>query len=64
MHDRKKNGQRKDKKNERLRKAIEERHEQAGPERPTHDQKDIQTFKPGGPSDKMSDPSFRHDRKA
>ena len=63
MHERKKGGQRKDKKNERMREAVAERHENAGSPGPTTDQKDVQTFKPGAPSDKIADPSFHHDRK-
>lgn len=64
MHERKKGGQRKDKKNERMREAVAERHEQQAPDKPTHDQKDVQAFKPGAPSDRNADPSFHHDRKA
>lgn len=51
-HDRKKAGQRKDKKNARMREDTERRHQNAGPERPDTDQWDIQTFKPGSANDK------------
>lgn len=47
----KKDGQRKDKKMERMREAIAERRMEAGPLKPTHDQEDIQTFKPGSKGD-------------
>ena len=50
MHERKKDGQRKDKKNERMREDVAERKERAQPEVST-DQKDIQRFKPGSPND-------------
>ena len=51
MHDRKKkDGQRKDKKNQRMHEDVAERKENAKPD-PTTDQKDIQTFKPGSPND-------------
>jgi hypothetical protein len=52
MHDRKKkDGQRKDKKNERMREDVAQRKENAAPPRPTTDQKDLQTFKPGSRGD-------------
>ena len=51
-HDRKKAGQRKDKKNARMREDIERRHQNAGPEKPETDQWDIQAFKPGSANDK------------
>jgi hypothetical protein len=52
MHERKKkDGHRKDKKMERMREDVKERKENAAP-KVSNDQKDIQTFKPGAPSDK------------
>ena len=53
-HDRKKAGHRKDHKVHNMIVGEAERKENfdAQPEHPTTDQKDIQTFKPGGPSDK------------
>jgi len=57
-HERKKkDGQRKDKKMERMREAVEKRKASAAPPKPTHDQKDIQTFKPGSRGDRNQDPS-------
>ncbi|MBC8065401.1 MAG: hypothetical protein H7Y17_11255 [Chlorobia bacterium] len=56
-HERKKDGQRKDKKNERMREDVKERHENAA-QKTSSDQPDIQAFKPGAPSDKNADPSF------
>lgn len=53
-HLRKKHGERKDKKTARMREALEERHEHAQPEKPQSDQFDVQTFKPGAASDRMS----------
>lgn len=53
-HERKKGGQRKDKKVERLRKDLEQRAARAKPKAPQTDQHDLQTFKPGAPSDKLS----------
>jgi hypothetical protein len=53
MHERKKkDGQRKDKKMERMRDAVAERKENAAPAKPSTDQGDIQSFKPGGADDK------------
>ena len=49
-HERKKNGQRKDKKMERMHQDVAERKMNAHPH-PTTDQKDLQTFKPGSPAD-------------
>lgn len=52
MHERKKkDGQRKDKKNERMREAVELRKTLAHDPRPTTDQVDIQNFKPGSQGD-------------
>jgi hypothetical protein len=48
----KKDGQRADKKRQRMRESVKERHEQAGPERPSRDQADLQKFKPGSASDR------------
>lgn len=50
-HPRKKSGGRKDKKNERMREDVAWRHAMAQPERPSTDQEDIQTFKPGSHND-------------
>ena len=58
-HDRKKSGQRKDKKTARMREDVERRRE-AEVERPTTDQKDLVPFKSGGPSDRAVQPSTRH----
>lgn len=55
-HERKKNGQRKDKKMERMREDVVQRHENAVP-KVTNDQKDVQTFKPGSRGDRSHDPS-------
>lgn len=51
-HTRKKHGQRKVKKNERMRADVERRHENAAPERPTTDQWDVVPYKPGSGGDK------------
>jgi hypothetical protein len=51
MHDRKKGGQRKDKKMERMHEDVDRRHQAAHPPKPTHDQVDHMHYKPGGPSD-------------
>ena len=53
-HDRKKAGHRKDHKvhNMIVGEAERKAEFEAMPEHPTNDQNDIQTFKPGGPSDK------------
>ncbi len=61
----KKHGERKGKKNERMRAAVEKRHEQAGPPSPTTDQNDIQEQKPGHAADttvhpKGGNPSTRN----
>lgn len=48
----KKAGERKDKKQERMRASVLKRHEAAQPPRPTTDQWDVQAFKPGGPTDR------------
>jgi hypothetical protein len=53
-HTRKKAGERKDKKTARMREAEDFKHGMAGPKKPTTDQWDVQTHKPGAPSDKMS----------
>lgn len=50
-HERKKGGQRKDKKVARMREDVEHRHESGHP-KPQSDQHDIQSHKPGGPTDK------------
>lgn len=47
----KKDGERKDKKNQRMRAAVESRKRRAGSLRPSTDQADVQRFKPGSPSD-------------
>lgn len=57
-HDRrKKGGERKDKKLQRMREAVEVRKENAGPAKPSNDQKDIVTFKSGSQNDRTVDPS-------
>ena len=58
-HERKKAGERKDHKMERMREAVEERRTHAAPPHPSNDQKDLQTFKPGSQGDKMHDPQIR-----
>lgn len=58
-HERKKGGQRKDKKMERMREAVEKRKEESGDVKPTTDQPDIQTFKPGSASDRTTRPETR-----
>ena len=58
MHERKKkDGQRKDKKMQNMREAVAERKAQAGPEKPTRDEKDIITYKSGSQGDRNQDPS-------
>ncbi len=47
----KKGGWRKDKKNERMRAAVQERIDMQGPARPSTDQPDIQEYKPGQAGD-------------
>ncbi len=53
-HTRKKGGERKDKKVERMREAQEFKSGMAKPKKKSSDQWDIQVQKPGGPSDRMS----------
>ena len=53
-HELKKQGERKDKKVARMQEAREFKKGMAGEEKPSHDQKDIQSFKPGHASDKTS----------
>jgi hypothetical protein len=48
---RKKQGERKDKKRERMRKAVQERQANGEP-RPSTDQVDLQRYKPGSPLDR------------
>lgn len=55
----KKDGQRKDKKNARMREDVQRRHENEGEPKPSTDQKDIQTFKPGSAGDRTVDPQNR-----
>jgi hypothetical protein len=55
-HERKKSGERKDKKNERMRESVGERKDKEQPH-PTTDQKDIQTFKPGSQGDRNRQPN-------
>lgn len=54
-HDRKKGGERKDKKNERMRESVEFRKEMAQPH-PSTDQPDLQSYKPGHPGDRNRAP--------
>ncbi len=57
-HERKKKGgERKDKKNERMREAVAERKAHAAPPRPSNDQPDIVTFKQGGADDQTRNPA-------
>ncbi|MFN8220261.1 MAG: hypothetical protein U0S12_09055 [Fimbriimonadales bacterium] len=53
-HERKKGGVRKDKKTQKMREAVDLKHQlhDAAPERPTTDQWDVQTFKPGSAGDR------------
>lgn len=44
---------------ERMREAVEKRHQEAGEEKRTTDQQDIQTFKPGSASDRTTRPETR-----
>ncbi|MEX2243586.1 MAG: hypothetical protein WD716_07030 [Fimbriimonadaceae bacterium] len=53
-HTRKKGGERKDKKVERMREAQEFKKGMEAPKKKTTDQDDVQVHKPGGPSDRMS----------
>lgn len=55
-HERKKDGQRKDKKNERMREDVALRKAMAEPPRPTHDQVDIVDYKQGSHSDTNRQP--------
>lgn len=55
----KKGGGRKDKKTARMREDLAERKERAGEPKPTNDQPDIQTFKPGHASDRTVRPQNR-----
>lgn len=59
MHDRKKHGERKDKKNVRMRDANTFKHAMADDERPTTDQHDVVGYKPGGPRDRNRQPRPR-----
>lgn len=60
-HERKKHGERKDKKNKRMHEDVEMRHKmaEARGEQPESDQHDVQGFKSGGPSDKINNPQAR-----
>lgn len=49
---RKKQGERKDKKRERMRKAVQERQAHAGAPRASTDQADLVRYKPGAPHDR------------
>jgi hypothetical protein len=55
-HERKKHGMRKDKKNERMREDVAERKASSKKQPHKSDQKDIQSYKPGGPTDRTSHP--------
>ncbi|MBS1715145.1 MAG: hypothetical protein JST30_12495 [Armatimonadetes bacterium] len=55
-HTRKKGGQRKDKKVERMHEAEEYRRSMSDGPKPTTDQKDIVGYKSGGPSDRNREP--------
>ena len=55
----KKVGERKDKKNARMREDVQRRREQEQPAGPETDQPDVQTFKPGSRGDRNMDPSNR-----
>jgi hypothetical protein len=55
----KKDGERKDKKQKRMRESVRRRHEDAGPPRASTDQADIQRFKPGSASDRNTEPGPR-----
>lgn len=55
----KKGGERKEKKTARMRSEVESRKEHAGAPRPSHDQPDIQSFKPGHASDRTTRPQNR-----
>lgn len=57
-HGRKKGGERKDKKNERMREDVAFRHAMQRPPKPTTDQKDIQSYKPGSAGDDNRHPPF------
>ena len=48
----KKDGQDKGKKLRRMREDVAQRHANAGPERPSHDQADVVTYKQGSASDR------------
>jgi hypothetical protein len=48
----KKHGERKDKKRERMRKTVQERQARAGAPRPSGDQADLVRYKPGSPLDR------------
>lgn len=54
---RKKNGERKDKKMQRMREAVEDRKASGSPKDFGTDKQDIQTFKPGAQNDRNQDPS-------
>ena len=55
-HERKKDEERKDKKNERMREDVADRKASAAPES-SRDQKDGYRVKPGHPGDQMADPT-------
>ena len=55
-HERKKGGERKDKKNERMREDVSFRKSMAEPPRPTHDRADIIDYKQGGKDDTNRQP--------
>lgn len=56
----KKDGQRKDKKNARMREDVQRRRENEVPAGPNTDQPDIVTYKPGSRGDRNQDPSQGH----
>ncbi|MBN9502123.1 MAG: hypothetical protein BGO01_10845 [Armatimonadetes bacterium 55-13] len=61
MHPRKKGGQRKDKKVERMREDVAFRKAMAHDPHPTNDQGDLMDFKPGTPSDQLRHPNLHQE---
>jgi hypothetical protein len=58
-HERKKGGERKDKKNKRMHEAVEMRHELSDKQPHETDQKDVMTYKRGTGGDRNMDPTDR-----
>jgi hypothetical protein len=57
---RKKHGQNTNKKRRRMRADVSQRKQRAAPPRPTHDEVDTITYKPGSGGDRTQNPAAKH----